>query len=195
MSLAYYARNAASGDRLRQQIQRSGVTSRGYKLWTDAERAILVEFKGNYDEMHRRLPHRTRIALIAECGNLGLRKPKRTWSAEDLAKLRRLYPTAPAEVVCREFPLSSWDKICWVARRHGFRRKTRPYKLTGILTLDEVRAKCFEIKWTMRDLDSAARTGCYFRKAGWLNKKEINHRALGRAIEALDGIVRVQWRE
>ena len=41
-------------------------------------------------------------------------------------------------------------------------------------------------------MDKAARTGTYFSRAGWIGKR-LNHRALGRAIEALDGAVMPEW--
>jgi len=46
----------------------------------------------------------------------------------------------------------------------------------------------------MVDLDEAARTKTYFRKASWTGKKRVNYRALGRAIKALDGVVQAQWK-
>ncbi len=36
--------------------------------------------------------------------------------------------------------------------------------------------------------NEGSRPGRYFQRAGWIGKK-INHRALGRAIEVLDGVI------
>lgn len=194
MSLAYFARNAASAERARERMQREGVTMNGHALWTDKERAVLVKFKGNYDAMCKRLPHRTRIAIRSQCALMGLQQSRHVWLASDISKLRRMYKTASVEELCAAFPHSTWINIQQAARYRGFRRRGRqPYKLTGNSGLDAVRRKCYEIGWTMPDLDSAARTGTYFKRCGWIGKK-INHRALGRAIEALDGVVQAQWR-
>jgi hypothetical protein len=55
--------------------------------------------------------------------------------------------------------------------------------------------KCFEIRWTMADLDQAAGTKGYFSRAGWLGKHVINYKAIGRAIVALDGEVKAAWND
>lgn len=193
--LAYFARNAASGERARRRMEREGMTMRGHALWTDQERDVLVKFKGNYHAMRKRLPHRSLTAIYSQCAKMGLRKSIHIWSAADISKLRRLYATASVEDICKAFCHSTWINIQQVARYRGFQRRGRqPYKLTGIAGLDAVRQRCYEIGWTMADLDSAARTGTYFKRCGWIGKR-VNHRALGRAIEALDGIVQAKWRE
>lgn len=168
------------------------MTSRGDRLWTDDEKATLVSLRGDYRAMEKALPHRTPIAIRGACQKLGLRKRIKFWKASEVATLRRLYPRATVTEIEAAFPDASWTNIQQVARYHGFRRRSREYKLTGIPALDEVRARCFEINWTMRDLDQAARTKTYFQRQGWQGKK-INHRALGRAIEALDGVVQARW--
>lgn len=194
MPLSDYSRGAAISQRMRLSIQRSGVTPSGHSIWTQEEEAILVQFRGDYDEMCRRLPHRTRHAIRYRCRSLGLRKRQRPWTSEEVSTLRRLYPEATRVEICSAFPGRAWENIRWAARYRGFRRRKRPYKLTGVAALDEVRAKCFEIKWTMRDLDAAAGTGSYFRTSGWLCGKE-RHRPIGRAIEVLDGIIQPVWEE
>lgn len=195
MSLTYFARYAAKGELARIRFQRAGVTMRGDALWTDEERSVLAIFKGNYDAMCKRLPHRSRVAIYAQCGKMGLRKAIHFWSAAEVSKLRKIYGAASASEISAAFPHSTWINIRQVAQYHGLRRRGKiPYKLTGFPALDEVRRRCFEIGWTMVDLDQAARTKTYFRKASWTGKKRLNYRALGRAIEALDGVVQAQWR-
>ncbi|MGK6313749.1 hypothetical protein [Neorhizobium sp. DT-125] len=195
MSLAYYTRNAASGERARRRMQRAGVNMKGHKLWDDDERRILIEHRGDYRTMCKMLPHRSLAAIYGQCSTLGIRHKKHIWSAAEISKLRRIYRNGRPEDICAEFPHSPWINIRKVATYHGLSRaRNKPYKLTGIPALDEVRRRCFEIRWTMVDLDKAARTGTYFYRAGWIGKR-INHRALGRAIEALDGIVQAQWND
>ncbi|WP_037088586.1 hypothetical protein [Rhizobium sp. CF080] len=195
MSLAYYARNVASGERSRRRMMRAGVTMKGQKLWDDTERQVLMDCRGDYVAMRKRLRHRTKHAIFGECAKLGIRKSIHVWSAAEVSKLRKMYPKASIEEISSAFPHSAWVNIRQVARYHGFRRaSTLSYKLTGIPALDDVRRRCREIGWSMADLDKAARTGRYFRRAGWIGKR-INHRALGRAIEALDGVIQAQWNE
>lgn len=194
MSLTYFARNARSADRARRRMQREGVTMSGAKLWTDEEREIVRNLAPDYDAILKQLPHRTRNAVRNQAGKMGLRRAIHIWTAAEISRLRKLFPRAPAEEICAAFPHSTWINIQQAARYHGLRRSAKQYKITGIDALDEVRKRCFEINWTMIDLDNAAKTKRYFRRAGWIGKK-INHRALGRAIEALDGVVQAQWNE
>lgn len=195
MSLAYYARNAATAERNRRRMRKEGMTMKGDKLWTDEENEIVRTLAPDHQAIRKKLPHRTHIAIRSHCVKLGLgRKGIHWWTGAEISKLRKLYPSATQEEICQQFPHSTWVNIRQVARYHGFRRKRREYKETGVKALDQVRAKCQEIKWTMVDLDKASRTKNYFYKAGWIGKK-VNHRALGRAIEALEGQVEANWKE
>ena len=197
MSLAWYGRNAAAAERTRQKVRRAGVTAKGDKHWTEPERQVIEEIRSDFDAIQKRLPHRTRKAIEHQCRKMGLRqRPQHNWSAAELSRLRRMYLKASAQEICEAFPHSTWINIRQVARYYGCQRDRRtPYKIIGIPALDDVRQRCFDIRWTMRDLDQAAKTRGYFERAGWIGKKSINHRALGRAIEALDGVVQAQWRE
>lgn len=197
MSLAFHARAAASAERSRRAMQLRGVTPNGKKLWTDAEIGILVKHQGSYEKMYEKLPNRSRGAIRAKYRSLGLptrSAPRHRWTAFEISKLRKLYPSAEAEQICSIFPHSTWLAIRNVARYNNLRRRKQPYKITGLPGLDEVRRRCFDIGWSMADLDKAARTRKYFSKAGWAVRGKVNHRALGRAIEALDGVVLAQWK-
>ena len=195
MDLSYHSRNANSASTSRKRILHRGCTPKGHKLWTAEEEAILVECNGEYAAIRKRLRHRTKTAIAARCQMLGLRKKVHIWTGAELAKLRRLYRRAPIREIEEAFPHSNWVNIRQIAKYHGFVGQNRkPYKLTGHPALDEVRRKCFAIRWTMTDLDRAAKTGTYFYRAGWIGKK-INHRAIGRAIEALDGQIQACWNE
>ncbi|MBX4911216.1 MULTISPECIES: hypothetical protein [Rhizobium] len=196
MSLAYFARNAASAVRARKRIRREGYNMRGHKLWSEAEDAVVRKFAPDYAKIHKKLPHRTLVAIGTRCRRLGLKQRfQHIYSASEISKLRRLYARASKEEICAAFPHSTWINIQQVARYHHIRRdRCKNYCLTGFPTLDEVRRRCREIRWSMPDLDKAAKTGTYFSRAGWIGKK-INHRALGRAIEALDGVVKADWNE
>lgn len=191
MSLAYFSRNADFAERTRERIRRAGYVA-GQRLWTDGEREKIKQLAPDYKALRKALRSRSYVAIRHQAGKLGLTKEIHIWTGAELSKLRKLYPTASPQDICAAFPHSTWQNIQQTARYHGFRRKRKGYKLTGIPGLDEVRRRCFEIGWTMPDLDKAARTGTYFSRAGWIGKR-INHRALGRAIEALDGAVMPEW--
>ena len=195
MSLDYLTRAVKMGQRSRRRMRKHGQNMKGDRLWSREEEAVLIAHQGEYELMSKLLPHRSRAAIASRCQLLGLRRKIHVWTAAELAKLRRLYPVASVQEIEEAFPHSSWTNICQVARYHGFCRAVRStYKSTGHPALDDVRQRCLEIRWTMKDLDKAARTGCYFQRAGWIGKK-INYRALGRAIEALDGVIECRWKE
>jgi hypothetical protein len=195
MTLSYLARNVQSGLRSKARMLRNGYTMGGQKLWSEEETQVLWRYAGDYASMQRALPNRTAVAIERKCAKVGLpRRHIHLWTAGEITKLKRLYLHASAEEISAAFPHSTWENIRQAARYHGAVRARRlPYKPTGNPALDEVRKRCFEIRWTMGDLDKAARTGTYFRRCGWIGKK-INHRALGRAIESLDGEVMAYWK-
>jgi hypothetical protein len=194
MELARLAKNVAAGARAKRRMVRAGVNMRGRKLWTDDERKILAKYYPDYEQIQRRLPDRTHAALILAAKYLGIQKKVKHWTAADISRLRRLYTSAaPISEILAAFPWSCLVNIRCMANKRGFYRPRRPYKPTGIPAIDEIRRRCFEIGWSMADLDKEARTKTYFQHARWHNRKSTNHREIGRAIEALDGIVMPKW--
>lgn len=193
MQLHYYARNAEAAHRSRARIMRSGFTPKGDRLWEEWEEEILRKHFPNYKRMERSLKHRTGCAIRSHCRKLGLKRAIHNWSAAEISKLRRLYPTAPIEDICAAFPHSTYINIRQVAQYHGFRRKRVPYSSTGFPALDEVRNRCFEARISMPELDKIARTKTYFQKMGWRGKPRPNYRFLGLAMEALNGVLAVTW--
>lgn len=105
MSLAYYARNAATAERMRRKMRKEGVTLSGKKLWTEAEDEILRASYPNYRRMLKLLPHRTHQAVLMRCRKLGLKKFVRPWTAFEVSKLRKLYSSASIEEICAAFPV------------------------------------------------------------------------------------------
>ncbi|MBB3744977.1 hypothetical protein FHX10_004514 [Rhizobium sp. BK591] len=195
MSLAYHARNAASAVGIRNRMKKEGCTMRGDKLWTEDERKIVVERWPDFDDIQKALPHRSRIAICAQCRKMGLRKkPQHLWSAAEISKLRKLYPGASIEEICETFPHSTWVNIRQAARYHGFRRNRKPFKLTGNQPIDEMLAKLFEANFSFPELDRELRTKQYFRKQRWRYARP-NYNRLVKAIELLDGELAVRWRE
>lgn len=194
MDLRQLARNSKSATRARQRVIRSGFTMSGDEVWTQAQRELVRLHSPNYDHLCKLLPNRSRKAIRWQASAMGVARPKHIYTAAQIAKLRNMFKRVSWPELLEAFPFTTPQKLKAVAAYYGLYRPRRPYKLTGIPGLDEVRQRCFEIGWTMPDLDKMARTRSYFSKAGWIGKK-INHRALGRAIEALDGVVRAQWKE
>lgn len=168
----------------------------GKKLWTEEELELLGRGFPDIDSICKALPQRTRRAIASQCLKLGLRQKQiHFWTAAEISKLRRMYPSAPKDEICKTFAHSTWINIRQVARYHGIRRARKPYKPTGYAPLDQLRERCFELNYTMPDLDKISKTKRYFQKANWTVNKRINHKAVGRAIEALDGQIRAEWND
>ncbi|MEP7452806.1 hypothetical protein [Phyllobacterium sp. SB3] len=190
--LSNFASGAATAERNRQRMRRNGFTMNGHKLWSDDEREFITKLFPDIDAICKQLPHRTRVAVLDQCRKMNFRRHIHFWTAAEISKLRRMYPAASKEDICSIFSHSTWINIRQVARYHGMRRDRKPYKKTGIVPLDQVRDKCFDIRWTMVDLDQASRTKSYFQKSNWIGKR-LNYKALGKAVRALDGRLRVEW--
>jgi hypothetical protein len=105
-----------------------------------------------------------------------------------------MYPRSSQEEICAAFPHSTWINISQAARYHGLRREKPAYKTTGHAAIDQIREKCHEIRWSMADLDREAGTKTYFSRQRWYGKR-INYKAVGRALEALEGQMTIKWLE
>ena len=191
MSLAYYAQNARSAQRMRERIRRSGMVA-GKSLWTDAEREIIRTLAPDYNSIAKLLPDRTRKAVRQQASQLGSARKMHIWTGAELTKLRKLYPTAHREIICNEFPHSPWGNIKQVARYHGFRRARKAYKLTGNESIDGLLKKCFEANLRYLDLDKICRSKSYFQHANWRHQKP-NYNRIVKAIEYQEGRISVSW--
>ncbi|WP_037470691.1 hypothetical protein [Sinorhizobium fredii] len=192
MSLAYFARNAAAAERVRAQILRTGFTLFGQRTWKAEEDLVCRLFHPDYFAIQQILYNRTPRAIRARCQKLGLARRRRQWGPLDKQKLRKLYPSTSREEICAAFPDVAWENIQAVARYYGWKRDKKPYKITGVVSLDQVRRRCYEIKWTMRDLDEESRTKRYFQTRGY-RSKHPNFRAIHRAVQTLGGQMEVRW--
>jgi len=194
MDLRYLSRNADSAERIRSRILRSGFTISGHRLWTDDEDRVCRFFYPDYIAICQVLDTRSRKAIQARCQKLGLVPKKLCWGWSAKQKLRRFYPEATKEEICSAFPGVEWGKIQAAARYYSYRRKKKPYKITGVLSLDQCRSRCYEMNWIMRDLDDEAGTGRYFQTRGY-RCDYPNFKAISRAVRALGGRLEVRWEE
>lgn len=154
----------------------------------------LVRKHGHDYKTLNKLLNRSEWAIKHKAIQLGMRKKLHFWTAAEITKLRKMYPTASPEELREAFPQTGLVNLGYLVRYHGMRRKRREYKSTGVDVLDQIRKRCFDIGWSMVDLDEAAGTGDYFSRSGWRRKKRLNLWAAGRAIEALDGNIEIRWR-
>lgn len=194
MSLAFFARHAASAERLRARMLRTGYTIFGQKIWGEDEDLACRLFYPDYFALRQILYTRSERAIKARCQKLGLVRKRKSWGPIDKQRLRKLYPEASKDELLAAFPEADWQSICAAARYYGFRRKKKPYKITGVPALDQCRTRCYEMNWTMRDVDEEAGTKRYFQTRGYRSKYP-NFRAIGRGVRALGGHFEVRWDE
>lgn len=186
-------RNARTAERMRRVIRKIGHV-RGWPLWTDKEDAVLRASYPDYAEASRRLPHRTYDALRGRAIALGIQKRRHIWRASEISRLRKLYPYASHKEIESEFPFATWMQIKGVAKYHNIRRPRGRLGGTPIPILDAIRDRCYELGYSMVDLDCIAKTGKYFQARYWKKCRRANGRCL-RAIEALGGNISVKWED
>lgn len=179
--------------RLKGRIHRERIRINMSQFWNEKEDLACCLFWRSPAYLKSLLWWRTLGAIKWRCKHLGLVKYwDHRWTAREIAILRRLYPKGTREEICEAIPGVEWRKICVAARYYGFRRDKKPYKITGIVANDQVRLRCYDIKWTMRDLDEECRTGRYFQTRGYRTKYP-NFKHINRAVEWLGGQLEVRW--
>jgi hypothetical protein len=185
-------RGAAAAERIRRQMAKTGKSPNGCPLWTEKELATCGEFFPDFKAIKRRLRRRSLVAVQQKCRDLGLSQQRNAWTGADIAKLRKLYPSATHDELRTAFPNHPLSSIKTAANKRGIFRVKKPYVPTGHPLLDEVRARCYELKLTMPDLDAMSGTKQYFRQSGW-NSNRKAHPAMVRAVVALAGTMKVEW--
>lgn len=185
-------RGAAAAERIRRQMARTGKNPNGHPLWTGVELAACRELYPDFKAIKRRLRRRSLVAIQQKCRELDLSEKRNAWTGTEIAKLRKLYPAATREELAAAFPNHPFNSIKIAANRRGIFRIKKPYVPTGHPLLDEVRARCYELKLTMPDLDAMSRTKKYFRQSGWQSNRRA-HPAMVRAVVALAGTMKVEW--
>lgn len=194
MFLGEYTQHANNAERTRRRIRYRGATAKGDALWTPEEDEVCMKYGTDYKILVRKLPHRSYHALRARCQKLGLRPKRSLATASELSKLRRLAPTANAAALREAFPSRTLQQVKYLCRYYGIRRTPQRFKSTGYPILDAIRARCFELRYSMVDLDAIAKTKSYFQKANW-HANGLNYNAVCKAIDALDGELAVRWRD
>jgi hypothetical protein len=192
MDLSSNSRAIRFGMQAKERMRITGYTPLGRKLWSVEDDEIVKALYPSYADMKARLPERTLRALHARCEALGIAKKIHWWLGSEIAKLRRLYPTASRDKLRDEFSGLTWPAIQGAACRYGVKRARRKYKRTGHHLIDAILARIEEIGWTLRDLDEESKTGRYFRNGSWRRSKP-NYGRLARAAKALDGRLVVEW--
>lgn len=176
-----------------QRMKRTGMTMAGQILWSEGEIDVLRRLTPDYKTIRQLLKTRSPEAIRHKCNQLGLSKTINLWTGADVAKLRRLYPTAPKDTVIAAFPAATWPQIKSAARRYGFRRVRPPYEKTDHPLIDAIIDRCGVIGWSLADLDEECGTGRYFQRRDWRRHAPSLAKLL-KAVAVLGGDVSVTWR-
>jgi hypothetical protein len=171
-----------------------GVTPSGSPLWTTEEDETCREYGNDYRVLKTKLPHRSYHALRKRCQSLGLRPRRDLITIKELSLLRRMSATATSDEIQAALPHKTRRQLDKLRQYYGICSKRRPFSPTGYLILDEIRSRCFELNYSMLDLDKLAKSKTYFRQADW-RRSGLNYRAIGRAVAALEGELTVHWRD
>lgn len=193
-NLKMAALHAGAGKRGRLSMELRGANPKGCPLWSDSEDAVCRKFYPAFDLIGATLQRRTYVAILHRCRKLGLSRTIMRWTAADISRLRRIYPTASPEELVAAFPGRKLTHIRSAAKRNHLRRRRRPYVETGDPLIDHIRQRCFDYRISMSELDRMVGSSHYFEKKGW-RIGWINHAAIARAVKALDGNLRIEWND
>ncbi|MES4993883.1 hypothetical protein ABVB70_26685, partial [Agrobacterium radiobacter] len=106
MDLSFHNRTLTISMQVKERIRRTGYTPSGFKVWTAEEDEIVKSLYPLYAEMQLRFPERSLKALHGRCERLGIAKKLHWWTAAEISKLRRLYPTASRDLPLNFHPVA-----------------------------------------------------------------------------------------
>ncbi len=185
-------RGIISSERARQRVQSTGRVF-GHAVWTPAEDQVVRDCYPDYARACTLLPKRTYWSIRSRAGYLNIQVKRHIWTGAEIKKLKRLYPEATKDELRTAFPGLSITAIERIAAYYGISRNRRRFKDTGHSLLDSVRARAFELRYSMVDLDDIAGTGRYFQDAQWCGRGCLNMRNVCRAVDAMVGTLHVTW--
>ena len=188
--LNWFAAGANSAERLRRHMAKSGRTLAGQKLWTEAEIRRLRRTYPDYRKARALLPGRSLNAIKSKAFRLRITQSRRIWSDSDIKRLRAPYRQGrPMYEILALLPGKTTKQIWARAHHSGWRRpRTRP-KTYDLKPYDDVRARAFTSRLSMRDLASLSATGRYFLRQPSRN----NWKKISKAVEMLEGQLSVVW--
>jgi hypothetical protein len=171
-------------------MAKSGRTLAGQKLWTDAEIECLRRFYPDYRKACSALPCRSLSAIQSKAFRLRMTRSRRVWSDDDLKRLKTPYRQGrPMHEILLLLPGKTKKQIWRRACHSGWRRPRTSPKTYNFKPYDEIRARAFTSKFTMRDLACFSATGNYFLR----HPTQNDWRKISKAVALLDGQLSVIW--
>lgn len=190
--LGRLAAGANSADRLRRHMAKSGRTLAGQKLWTEAEIGHLRRTYPDYRKARTSLPNRSLSAIKSKAFRLGITQSRRIWSDSEIKRLKAPYRQGrPMREILALLPGRTKRQIWTRAHYSGWRRPRMPLKTYDLKPYDDVRARAFTSRLSMRDLACLSITGSYFLRQPSRN----DWKKISKAVEMLEGRLSVVWNE
>lgn len=191
--ISWVARGAATADRMRRYMARTGFTPNGHPLWDKRETGHLVGGYPYYDNVMLFILRRTRVAARGKASRLKITRPRTPqWSTNEILRLRKVYPTGTREEILVAFPGRTYRAIAAAANSRGIYRAPKGYKPTGNRILDQIQERARQQNWSLFELDQAVKGKGYFSKRRWRGGR-FDHRLHWCAVEQLGGVVRARW--
>lgn len=154
------ARAAAISQANRARAERNAQT------WTAREMAVAMETHPDYEEMVRRLPHRTLNQCKKFCSSYGIAAKRHVWTTHEVKLLKQLWEGGtPTREIVKRFGFSPTPhQIQGAARHYRLKRPEQEPALTGHPVIDAIRQECRRRHYTMVDLDEWCGSKTYWRK-------------------------------
>jgi hypothetical protein len=171
-------------------MARTGKTLAGQRLWIEAEIKFMYRFYPDYERLRKLLPGRSLSAIKSKALRMGITRPLRIWSDENLKRLKGPYRQGLSiDDIRALLPGKTARQIWHRAAYSGWRRPRKPPKPTGLQPDDAVRNRSFERKYTLRDLDEYVAAGGYFLR----RPSRTNWKKISKAVETLEGHMSIIW--
>jgi hypothetical protein len=193
LNLGYASRYAYLAQITRERYRRAGRCPLG-ALWEEWEVELFRSHYPDHGTLGRLLPHRSRRAIDSRADKLGIRSKHFCWTGARHALLRKMFATASFAEMQAAFPGATVFAIQGQARRLGLQRASwKALKPTGHPLVDAVRERARSFGFAMTELDAEAGSKRYF--CGGCHQHPPNYQWIARAIELLDGQIRIEWQD
>jgi hypothetical protein len=159
--------------------------------WTLKEHEVLVSHWPDVTTIRKRLPHRTVRAIRGFAGKCNLLTQRHIWTGAEDSKLRKMAAAGSSRAaIAHELGLS----VQQVAGRLGHTRTRiarRPPAVSSDPLVNAIRVRAFNMSMSLADLDRSLGDRKIFQQAS--GRQRVKHVHVRRAVEALGGVLVVQW--
>jgi hypothetical protein len=160
--------------------------------WTKAEKRRLLKYCHEpVLKLAKRFKNRTLISVTRQKSVFSPSRSLNPWKTTDLAKLGKLFPSAPRNVLLSTFPARTWIAIREQAATQGWRR-IRSFVTVPNELRDAVRIRAREDGISLGKLGIQTGCGSYFEDGGG---KTVDLNKIARAVEFFGGKLVIDWQD